>query len=267
MQICILLLIQIIPAYGTKIFSESDILNHKDYNRSLQIFNDIENQMAGIKDTDSSETVRGLRTRSFHSYVHLIYVLLKLSDAKSYFEIGSWCGASLALALSIPEVQTVISLDQDMRNNTPTLLKNAKTFNKYNAKTYMLSGNSHQKKWKDAVADILKDTKVDVLFIDGDHRMGGAFEDFVSFQQHVRPGGFIIWDDYNDNVYSPGVAKAVSAVMKSRFASCYRMIGDIPNVAGACSFGHSFKKGGPLVGHEVAAKSNEFIMQKLYSCQ
>jgi hypothetical protein len=42
-------------------------------------------------------------------------------------------------------------------------------------------------------------TKVDILFIDGDHTRQAVINDWNNFKDFVNPGGFICFDDYYDD--------------------------------------------------------------------
>lgn len=49
----------------------------------------------------------------------------------------------------------------------------------------------------------------DIVFVDANHQYEAAFADMQGFFKHVRPGGVMLVDDY-DNVQHPGVTKAVT---------------------------------------------------------
>jgi predicted O-methyltransferase YrrM len=50
--------------------------------------------------------------------------------------------------------------------------------------------------------------KADLIFIDGDHSYSGCLGDFKAWKNHLKPGGFMIFHDYERDVW-PDVANVV----------------------------------------------------------
>jgi predicted O-methyltransferase YrrM len=48
---------------------------------------------------------------------------------------------------------------------------------------------------------------IDFLYIDADHGYDGVMADLIAWVPHVRPGGVIVGDDYDNAIY-PGVKRA-----------------------------------------------------------
>ena len=67
---------------------------------------------------------------------------------------------------------------------------------------YFLRGDSHSKEIANKVSQILKQDKVDFLYIDGDHTYEGAKQDFEMYSKLVRRRGIIA---FHDIVYHPHV--------------------------------------------------------------
>ena len=61
--------------------------------------------------------------------------------------------------------------------------------------------------------EVAKDWKIpiDVLFIDGDHSKEGVERDIKAWSKHVKPGGWILFHDYDST--SPGVVTAVNNLL------------------------------------------------------
>jgi len=59
----------------------------------------------------------------------------------------------------------------------------------------LMSGNSHSPDFRADVARELNDTKVDFLFIDGDHTEDGVAADYMKYKEFVRPRGLIAFHD------------------------------------------------------------------------
>lgn len=57
---------------------------------------------------------------------------------------------------------------------------------------------------------------IDALFLDADHTWRGCSDDFFRFAPWVRPGGFVIFDDYNQpNNPANGVKQVVAMMLGS----------------------------------------------------
>lgn len=170
----------------TTALTANDVLSHYDYNASLTSFMHIvRNLMVGA---------------SFHSHVHIIRPLLALMCSRSqscvYAEIGSFCGASMALALSYPGLDLGISISLDSKMygwHMPSVLtQNICCLNAHNVTVHQFSKPSQR-----AVPDVrraLGGNQIDVLFIDGDHSKNGVMRDYSMYEPLVRPGGAIIFD-------------------------------------------------------------------------
>ena len=73
-------------------------------------------------------------------------------------------------------------------------------------------------------------TKIDILFIDGDHSRRGVLNDWNNFKDFVNPGGFICFDDYYDDIYSPEVRPAVDSIVEHLDKNVYEVIGSLENI-------------------------------------
>ena len=91
-----------------------------------------------------------------------------------------------------------------------------------------------------------KDLEIDILFIDGCHKYQSVIDDFNNFKNKVKPGGFIIFDDYMDKYDSPEVKKAVDYIVNNYDLKEYEIISIIDNFQNVKSI----------------IDSNEFILYK-----
>jgi hypothetical protein len=66
------------------------------------------------------------------------------------------------------------------------------------------------------------------LFIDGDHTYKGVKMDFEMYQELVKPGGFIVFDDYHDEISSPEVKVFVDDLVNN--LNGYEIIGTFKNI-------------------------------------
>lgn len=183
--------------------------------------------------------------KSFHHHIHILYDLRDLlsSDEKVYMEIGSYCGGSAALMLSHPNKTHVYCIDPLNLNKShyggttsqyETLKQNLEL--KKGNNTYEIFKSYSNDK---GLLNLLKERniKADILFIDGDHSYNAVLNDFYNYHEFVNPGGFIVFDDYVDNEYSPQVRPAVDKIVKDieEHSLPYEIIGSLPNFQDAYS--------------------------------
>lgn len=64
------------------------------------------------------------------------------------------------------------------------------------------------------LAPNFSDGYFDWVYVDGDHSFEGAYSDLVNYHEKVKPGGFMIGDDYGGK--SKGVKEAVDKFCKER---------------------------------------------------
>jgi hypothetical protein len=74
--------------------------------------------------------------------------------------------------------------------------------------------------------------EIDILFIDGDHSYQGVINDFLLYEELVKKGGYIVFDDYNDSQHSPEVKIAVDDIIPT-ITHNYDTIGTLPNIYNA----------------------------------
>jgi UDP-sugar transporter A1/2/3 len=164
-----------------------------------------------------------IQERSFHDATHILYDLrshLGNRPAK-YLEIGSYTGISSAFMLShpFPTYATLVdpcvlstehfggSLDQEstIRKNLASIVPNSLC--------------NLTRPWDlhvgfSPVALPVGET-FDIIFIDGDHSAKGVWADYDNTVDLLRPGGFMVFDDYLDWQYSGAVRGAVDNIAKS----------------------------------------------------
>lgn len=181
---------------------------------------------------------------TFHHHYHILHDLRnQLGYFKVYMEIGSYCGASASLMLQHPDRTHVICIDplnlpKNRFNGTKdqynTLKDNLDKYKEGTKSEYTIYKNfSNDKELLQKLKD--NNTKVDLLFIDGDHRYNGVINDFWNYHEFVNPGGFIVFDDYLDHKYCPQVKRAVDDIVKTIQEKNlpYEIIGSLPNYQNA----------------------------------
>jgi cephalosporin hydroxylase len=208
-----------------------------------------------IENSDSVNIVSKISNKmsgnTFHHHYHILYDIRTLlgKEKKIYTEIGTYCGGSLSLMLQHDYETEINCIDplHVVQNQEDIVSKNVEQFNIHNYKV-----NIHKKFSTDFhFISYLKSInfKTDILFIDGDHRFDAVISDFNIFKDFVNPGGYIIFDDYFDSVYSPEVKFAVDSIVTNIDKSEYSVIGTFPNIHKA---------------HDLSNMSmlNEYILQK-----
>lgn len=163
---------------------------------------------------ESLELVREISksVKTFHHHYHILYDLgREFTGRITYLEIGTYYGASACLMLQRPETN-IITIDVGGAPEE-NILNNLKKFNKYENNTFhFIRGNSHDQHTVNRIAKKVKDTGVNILFIDGNHQYLDVIDDFVKYEPFVNKGGFVVFDDYNDEG-DPEVAWAVDKIL------------------------------------------------------
>lgn len=196
-----------------------------------------------IQSSESSSLLKQVQQsipeRSFHLYNHILYdIRTTLGDRTcTYLEIGSYCGASALLMLAHPLPTHVICVDplnlppshfNGSKPQDQTLYDNLLQLGKNDDFEIIKSGSQDQ-----ALIEALyqHDVSIDILFIDGDHCYAAVIADFLMYEPLVKPGGFIVFDDYCDNVHSPDVRHAVDAIVaKLSKDSRFDIVGLVPDL-------------------------------------
>ena len=176
---------------------------------------------------------------TFHHHYHIIYdVAETFGDKKiNYVEVGAYAGGSSCLMLQRPNT-TIVSIDLGEPISKGEVLENVIIYKNNNNYYKYIQGNSQVVETKNKVIEVLHNSrvlgytnKIDILFLDGDHSFNAVMADFAMYSDLVNVGGYIIFDDYNDSVYSPEVKQAVDALLPSLVD--YEIIGTFKNELGA----------------------------------
>jgi predicted O-methyltransferase YrrM len=133
--------------------------------------------------------------------------LLKRRKLKSIVEIGTAQGGTLYAWCKIAGSDAaIISIDLPGGPfGGGYTLNDIKKFRKYKRKNqhiYFLRKDSHKQETKNKLAEILDGRKIDLLFIDGDHRYKGVKKDFQLYSPLVKQIGLIV---FHDIIYHPKV--------------------------------------------------------------
>jgi predicted O-methyltransferase YrrM len=128
-----------------------------------------------------------------------IFGLIRRTKPRKVIEIGRYKGGSTLLiaaamngdgqfwSIDIGEKETRLS---DGKGSRPYDAQTADACNRFGLNVHMIIGDSRT---------IEIDTgRVDLVFIDGDHRYEGVKSDFERFGRRIREGGSVLFDDSFD---------------------------------------------------------------------
>lgn len=99
-------------------------------------------------------------------------------------------GTTLLLSHMLPSVELLIGIDLYVQNRSQLNL-----LHRSGQRLVLLNGSSYSQQMIGRVKKVLNGKKIDVLFIDGDHRYEGVKQDFLMYRHLVRENGFILFHD------------------------------------------------------------------------
>lgn len=164
---------------------------------------------------------------TFHLHTHVLYDIRTHlgSEIKNYLEIGSYAGGSMSLISSHPYPTKCITIDLGVPINKDVVESNVLKFKNPNSDFTYIQGNSQDIRTINQVKS--ECNEFDFLFIDGDHSRLGVLLDFNNYSPLVKKGGYICFDDYMDNTYSPQVKPTVDEIVGKLNTSEYIIIGSL----------------------------------------
>jgi cephalosporin hydroxylase len=141
----------------------------------------------------------GIRaSQASYEIMELISIYKDLRPSR-VLEIGSEFGGSLWFwIMNTVGDATIINID--MLQNMPEEIELEKQWQQWSdrvkgVKLHSIIGSSHDDEVYHQVLDMLDGEKLDFLFIDGDHTLAGARQDFMMYGSLVREGGIIALHD------------------------------------------------------------------------
>jgi predicted O-methyltransferase YrrM len=135
--------------------------------------------------------------------------LLKKRKIRTVVEIGTEQGGTLYTWCKIAQPDALI-VSIDLPGGPfggGYTLKDMRKFREYkrkNQKLFFLREDSHKQSTKLRIIKILDRMKIDLLFIDGDHRYAGIKKDFTMYSPLVKHNGLIV---FHDILFHPKVPK------------------------------------------------------------
>lgn len=161
---------------------------------------------------------------TFHPYIKLLgYLSLDLANLPGdILEIGVWKGRSLALMERLsPAPAKVIGVDPCAFAGQEAELRYFHT--RLFARAHLIVTYSER-----AAADVLRLSQtLKLLHIDGGHETHHVWADFLLYRQFIVPGGYVVFDDYADDLHSPGVRIAVDDLRRLGMFDGFEIIGPV----------------------------------------
>lgn len=174
-----------------------------------------------------------IKDQTFHHHYYILLDLVKSfhhSKRVNYLEIGAYAGGSACLVAQRPKTN-VISIDLGKPIPSQVAKDNVESLKAKDVFYNYIQGDSQSESTFIEIHEHI--THVDVLFIDGDHSGIGMTKDFNLYKDLVSSGGYIVFDDYNDEKHSPQVKGAVDTIVSNLDKDKYEIIGTLENKFGA----------------------------------
>jgi hypothetical protein len=140
-----------------------------------------------------------------------------LPDPARVVEIGTGSGCSLrSVLIGLERHDDVHAWTIDIKPH-PHLPNEMKRFDLPASRFDQILGDSHEvaKDWK---------IKLDMVYIDGDHTYAGCQGDIFAWTPHLKFGGLMVFDDYEQPMHN--VTKAVDDIMFAE-DSDWRFVGQV----------------------------------------
>lgn len=169
--------------------------------------------------------------KTFHHHFHVLYDIANaISGIVNYVEIGCYAGASACLMTQRPNTN-IFSIDMGTPITPGIATANVLRHNVLGNRFEYIQGSSHDVVIADKIRRNIP-SGIDILFIDGGHSFADVTQDFEMYSGMVKPGGYIVFDDYLDRQFSPEVRPAVDRIV-SCMGDRYEVIGCMKNDIGA----------------------------------
>ena len=161
---------------------------------------------------------------SFHSDVKLLgYISKILSEMEGdILEIGVWKGKSLFFMEMYSKIGKVIGIDPCVFENQAFEIDFFKDALKSNI---ILIKNFSEASFPELLGIT---SKLKLVHIDGGHLQNNVIWDFMLYSPLIIQGGYLIFDDYSDQEFSPEVKFTVELLKENYLLDGFELIGVLP---------------------------------------
>lgn len=147
-----------------------------------------------------SENAKHIKPMQYPVELVELAKLIYLKQPKTILEIGTARGGTLFLASQLAhENALIISIDLPdgmYGGGYPDWkIPLYKAFKKKNQTIELIQGDSHTNEIVTQLKSVLKDKKIDYLFIDGDHTYDGVKQDFETYTQLLNKNAIVAFHD------------------------------------------------------------------------
>lgn len=251
--------------------TKNDIYKNKLYEKSKDI----------VVNTYLNNSMKNDRLFEFQEHFshHINVPCFDLISGNVYVEIGSFYGHSGSVMSSAFENKKIICIDifnnsyfksLDLKEDSwtcppeyyrPIAENNIKKFNKNN-ELHFIEGKSTDEETLTELNNILGKDKIDLLFIDGDHRYEYVMNDFEKYFPLITSGGLIVFDDYFQKWNKDTVQKAVKDICL-KYKSQINVIGVPEDKINIKSEEQKYKLPFSIKKETILTHNSSFIVQKL----
>lgn len=172
-----------------------------------------------------------IRPLQIRSEIKRLLEIVVERNPEVILEIGTYNGGTLFLfSHVIPWRATIISIDfPDVRFGGGYDWWKTPLFNAFKLRGQTLTlirADSHKVETLNEVKKVIKERKVDFIFIDGDHSYEGVRQDFEMYNPFLATNGFMAFHDIVSHVKESGceVNKYWEELKNSRKYDCYEII-------------------------------------------
>lgn len=163
---------------------------------------------------------------SFHEQIKLLaYICALINDLPGdIVEIGVWKGKSLALMNeACNRERRIIGIDPFV------LINQYEEF--YHYKNILFPNVEVLRGYSELSAERFSElsSEIAILHIDGGHEGRNVLLDFLTYSVYVVKGGFVIFDDYSDQEFSPEVGPAVDLLRAGGYFREFNVLGPVRN--------------------------------------
>lgn len=124
---------------------------------------------------------------------------IKSLEIDNFMEIGTDQGGTFVVWSALAKSKNGIRISLDIPHGPWgrhfDLINRNSWLDRMGSNVSILEGDSHTEESLNKVKNIIGDSKLDFLFIDGDHSYIGVKLDYYMYRQFVKPGGWIGFHD------------------------------------------------------------------------